>query len=75
MTNQASQQRLENRIEELETKYTFQEDSIEALNQVLICQQKDINKLMQVIENINSQVERLNDGQGAQAQDERPPHY
>ncbi len=71
----ATSDRVTSRIEELETKFTFQEDAIEALNQVLIGQQKDINRLMLVIENLNSQMERLSDGQIVHQQDETPPHY
>ncbi|MDQ7049175.1 MAG: SlyX family protein [Enterobacterales bacterium] len=75
MINPETPKRITDRIEELETKFTFQEDAIEELNQVLICQQKDINRLMLVIENLNSQMERLSDEQGVNQQNETPPHY
>ncbi len=63
------------RIEELETKITFQDHSIDELNRALIQQQNDINKLMRVIENIVSQVERMGDSNTDSGMIELPPHY
>ncbi|THA04287.1 SlyX family protein, partial [Rodentibacter pneumotropicus] len=39
------QQRLENRITELETKVAFQEQLLEELNQALVQQQFDMDKM------------------------------
>lgn len=63
------------RIDELETKITFQDHSIDELNQALIQQQNDINKLTQIVKNVISQVERLGDAGSEDAQVELPPHY
>ncbi len=63
------------RIEELETKITFQDHSIDELNQALIQQQNDINKLTRIVENIISQVERMGDSSSDGGQIELPPHY
>ena len=65
----------EKRIEELETKISFQDFSIDELNQALIQQQDDINKLKRIIEGLVSQVEKIGDASDSGAQIEMPPHY
>jgi len=63
------------RIEELETKVTFQEHLIEELNQALIQQQNDINKLIRVVENVTSQLDKISESNTNLEQVEIPPHY
>ena len=63
------------RIEELETKITFQDHSIDELNDALVQQQNDINKLKRIVENIVSQVERMGDSGSDGGKVELPPHY
>lgn len=63
------------RIEELETKITFQDHLIEQLNQALIQQQNDLNKITRIMESVVSQVERLGDTGPNSTQVELPPHY
>ena len=75
MSNTPTSENAIHRIEELETKSTFQDHLIEELNQALIQQQNDINKLMRVVENVTSQVERMNEGNTNSGQNEIPPHY
>ncbi len=75
MTQQTSEQALLERIEDLEAKFTFQEDAIEALNKALVTQQLDIQKLKQVIENLHSQMQQMGDNTSQKQQDETPPHY
>lgn len=65
----------EQRIEELETKISFQDFSIDELNQAIIQQQDDINKLKRIIEGVVSQVEKIGDASPNSAQMELPPHY
>ena len=65
----------EARIEELETKITFQDHLIEELNQALIEQQTDINILKRIVENVVSQVERMGDASPNNNTVELPPHY
>lgn len=72
---QVLQESTSRRIEELETKITFQDHLIEELNQALIQQQNDINKLTRVVENVISQVERISDTSSNGEQAELPPHY
>lgn len=63
------------RIEELETKITFQDHMIEELNQALIEQQSDLRKLTRVVENVISQVEQIGDAGNKNEGIEIPPHY
>ena len=63
------------RIEELETKITFQDHMIEELNQALIEQQSDLRKLTRVVENVISQVEQIGDSTAKNNGIEIPPHY
>ncbi|WP_210330266.1 SlyX family protein [Aliikangiella sp. G2MR2-5] len=67
---------LESRIEELETKLMFQEELVDQLNHSLILQQKDINKLISLIEKLNAQVDSLQEPNVIDANLETPPpHY
>ncbi|MEP1740196.1 MAG: SlyX family protein [Kangiellaceae bacterium] len=63
------------RIEELETKITFQDHMIEELNQALIEQQSDLRKLTRVLESVVSQVEQIGDSNAKNDGIELPPHY
>ena len=74
-TNDQSQQELLQRVEEQETKITFQDHMIEELNQALIQQQSDVRKLTRVVENVVSQVEQIGDASGNSDGVELPPHY
>lgn len=73
--NQISLKNTAQRIEELETKITFQDHSIDELNQAIIQQQNDINKLTRIVENVVSQVERMGDSNSDSGKVELPPHY
>lgn len=66
----------EHRIIELEIKQAYQEDLIQALNQVVADQQKQIGKLEETCKLLNDKIKSLafGDNQSGQA-DERPPHY
>jgi len=67
---------LEERLVNIETKITFQEDLIEELNKVVYQQRKKLDRLEAVCEslvrNIESMAEARNEGMPA---NERPPHY
>jgi SlyX protein len=67
---------IEKRLENIETKITFQEDLIEELNNVVYQQQKRLDRLEAMYESlvrhIESQAEAKNEGMPA---NERPPHY
>lgn len=67
---------LEERIEELEMKVTFQDQLIEELNQSLIQQQLDFRKFTRILENVVSQVENIGaDNPLSNNIEPPPPHY
>ncbi|TPE52843.1 SlyX family protein [Maribrevibacterium harenarium] len=67
---------LQSRIDELEMKSQFQEDTIDALNQALVTQQKDILLLKDQIRLLAKQIETAKQQQqGIRDINERPPHY
>jgi SlyX protein len=67
---------LEERLVNIETKITFQEDLIEELNKTVYQQQNKLDRLERVCESlvkhIESMAEERNEGMPA---NERPPHY
>ena len=64
------------RLEELETKLMFQEDTIEQLNNSIIDQQKDIKRLTHIVEQLTTQVEDMKQPNVIDANLETPPpHY
>ncbi|MBR7887362.1 SlyX family protein [Marinomonas sp. A79] len=62
------------RIDELEIKLQFQEDTIDSLNQVLIRQQKDMLLMQEKLLLLGKQLESYRQQQPIQDGD-RPPHY
>ena len=70
------QQILETRIAELETKLAFQEQSIEELNQALIQQQFDMDKMQLQLRYIASKLKDFQPSNiASQAEELPPPHY
>ena len=67
---------LEERLINIETKITFQEDLIEDLNKLVYQQQKKLDRLEATCESLVRHIESLaesrNEGMPA---NERPPHY
>jgi SlyX protein len=66
---------VEDRVTELETRLAFQDDTIQALNEVLVEQQRQLDKLSVQLGQL---VERYRElaGQYGEAGDEAPPpHY
>ena len=67
---------IENRIEQLEMKVSFQDDNIETLNNEVFEQQR---KLQILTEQVAYLVEKLKEGEpdsgGIDQVDMRPPHY
>jgi SlyX protein len=67
---------LEPRLMEIEIKLTRQEDMLEALNQVVYQQQKQIDELHSMCAALAGHLAQRADQRGdAAAPDERPPHY
>ncbi|MBI1174334.1 MAG: SlyX protein [Sideroxydans sp.] len=67
---------IEERLENIETKISFQEDLIEELNKTVYQQQQKLDRLEAICEalarQIAAQAESMNEGKPAH---ERPPHY
>jgi SlyX protein len=67
---------IEERLINIETKITFQEDLIEELNKTVYQQQKKLDRLEAIcaslVRHIESMDEARNEGVSA---NERPPHY
>jgi SlyX protein len=68
-------ERLEQRIIELETRLSYQDHTIEQLNEVVTAQQRQIDRLEKGMQNLRTQF--ADDGPGIRRPDEEtpPPHY
>ena len=67
---------IEEHLENIETKISFQEDQIEELNKTVYQQQQKLERLEAICEALAREIRALaeagNDGKSA---NERPPHY
>jgi len=71
-----SQQQLEERIEQLEMKVAFQEDSIETLNTEIFEQQRRTQQLLEQVALLAVKLKESEPNQLASEKEEmRPPHY
>lgn len=66
----------EQRLTDLETKFSFHEDQLEELNKTVYQQQQQIERLEAICEALARQLRSMHDaGEGGAAANERPPHY
>lgn len=67
----------EDRLIEIESKLTFQEDLVQELNNIIYQQQKKIDRLEAVCNALVEHVKELSRtvAEGGRAANERPPHY
>ena len=63
-----------NRIEELESKIAFQEDSLQQLDKALSQQQQQIFDLKEQLRYLNERIKEVESPSGS-PQDAPPPHY
>ena len=63
---------MENRVIDLEVRYTHLERQLDELNQVVFDQQKMIDRLAKDVSALRA---RLAFAEGSDAPDEPPPHY
>lgn len=63
------------RIAELEMRISFQEDTLQSLNDVLSRQQLEIDRLQQLLRLLARRQEELAGAIPDEVVDERPPHY
>lgn len=68
---------LNRRICELETKLSFQENTIEDLNNVIINQQFSLDKMQQQLRLLAQKIRNLepNNNIASQSEETPPPHY
>ncbi|OOF66059.1 SlyX family protein [Rodentibacter sp. Ppn85] len=70
------QQMLENRIAELEMKVAFQEQLLEELNQALVQQQFDMDKIQLQLRYVANKLKDFHSSNiASQAEETPPPHY
>ena len=66
---------MDTRLEVVETKISYQERLIQELNEVLIAQQHQIDKLEQALLQFQSYVNHTESEQAVPEQEAPPPHY
>lgn len=70
---------MQDRIIELETKFSFQEETLLELNEVIIRQQRQLDNMELKMNRLTEQLEELMaqrpDGGTSAPVDEKPPHY
>lgn len=63
------------RLTDLEIKASFQEDLLDALNQVIVRQQQQIDQLIREIAHLRQSGTDGSPGASPNLRDELPPHY
>ena len=66
---------LEQRVIELESRLAFQDDTIAALNDVVVAQQRDIERLQQQVAILARRQEEMGGQFGIAEGEAPPPHY
>lgn len=66
---------IEQRLTDLEIKASFAEDTVERLNQVVVRQQEQIDRLVREIVELRRQAASAEPGGVRSLRDELPPHY
>lgn len=67
---------LDEQLQDLQTRYAFQEDLIHSLNQTVIEQGRQIERLELMIQQIKSSMQELSaDVEQFSPAEQRPPHY
>ncbi|PCJ17665.1 MAG: slyX family protein [SAR86 cluster bacterium] len=70
---------MQDKLIELETKFSFQEDMLRELNDVIINQQKQLDQVLVELGALKSQLSEMTTSEAKvesqEQQNERPPHY
>ncbi|MCH2323733.1 MAG: SlyX family protein [Pseudomonadota bacterium] len=68
---------MEEKLIELETKYSFQEDLLQNLNEAIVKQQRELERLGDEIKHLQNQLLDLAENSlgNTGAEIEKPPHY
>jgi len=70
---------IDKRLETLESRLAFQDDTVNSLNAIVAAQQLDIDRLQLQVKELASVLRSMRDefssAGGGASEDERPPHY
>ena len=69
---------MEEKLIELETKFSYQEDLLSDLNEIVAKQQRQLDELITEMSGIKEQLQdsaERGSAEGHEKQDEKPPHY
>ena len=69
---------MDEKLIELETKFSYQEDLLADLNEIVVRQQRQLDELVRELAVVKEQLQEAVEGgpsQGADSLDEKPPHY
>ncbi|MEL0082540.1 MAG: SlyX family protein [Gammaproteobacteria bacterium] len=66
---------IEQRLIELESRLTFQDDGIQALGDLVYAQQQQLDRLQKSIDLLNQRFQEVSAGGTDKIVDEPPPHY
>lgn len=66
---------MQDTIEDLQSRLSFQEDAIDHLNKTVAQQDQTIELLRQQVQYLYAQVRQLSEQRGEESQTEIPPHY
>lgn len=75
--NESSTESLQQKLIDLETQLAFQEDTITALDKVVVKQQQQIERLNEMLLGTRNRLDEFieNSDVSPAVQNERPPHY
>jgi SlyX protein len=65
----------EKRLTELEVKVSFADDMVDQLNQTILLQQQQIDKLARQLADLRQRLSENDSGGPRNLRDELPPHY
>lgn len=66
---------LKQQLFDLQSQLAFQEDTLQALNDIVTKQQQQIENLHELCESQKSQLELMTEATGGALMEEKPPHY
>ncbi len=66
---------LKQQLFDLQSQLAFQEDTLQALNDIVTKQQQQIENLHELCESQKSQLELMTEAAGGALMEEKPPHY
>lgn len=75
MTSSTELDQLKEQLFDLQTQMAFQEDTLQALNDIVTRQQQQIENLHELSNSQKSQLELMTETVAGAQVDEKPPHY